>query len=200
MCTRPWRLGCLAACDLAAEVDLPAVVQLKRLLLQQAGAQLSHGGAGQEGQRQGDGAAADGRGGDVGEGASGEGEGQGEGEEAAGLSSNDAATCAFPLLAKRYAALGVDLSTCPPGGLRQQLEALGWEPSRPTLWVLEALIYYLPLEAAEKLLVELADSSAPGSRLAATCVDAELLEASRSGVPSGHVFKDLVGVGVRARG
>jgi hypothetical protein len=37
----------------------------------------------------------------------------------------------------------------------------------------------------------MAELSAPRSRLLLTCADAELLEASRSGVPPSHVFANL---------
>ncbi len=64
------------------------------------------------------------------------------------------AAAAFPLHCSSYAMVGADLSVVP---LREALVQLA-EPAQPfradlpTVWVLEAVIYYLPLEAADALL------------------------------------------------
>lgn len=161
MCTRPWRLACLAphACHVL-ELDLPHVVSLKQLLLQQAGAQLRHDHQDYHTHT------------------------TSHHQEAAAAGGSAAATQEaprprFPLFAARYGALGADLSDRTEGSLRQVLQGAGWDPGLPTLWVLEGLVYYMPLAAASQLLCDLAALSAPGSRLVATCIDTELLEASR---------------------
>ncbi|KXZ52571.1 hypothetical protein GPECTOR_9g615 [Gonium pectorale] len=167
MCTRPWRLGALSCCR-AIELDLPQVAEAKRAALAEAGAEIVRHDVRSVRQR------AEGGPGAV-------------------------APCAFPLHAHSYELIGVDLSVPADGGaaggggstLAAALAAHGHDPRVATLWVLEALLYYMPLAAADSLLGQLAAVSAPGSRLVATCVDGELLEASRSGVPKGHVFADL---------
>ncbi|GLC49977.1 hypothetical protein PLESTB_000329000 [Pleodorina starrii] len=118
----------------------------------------------------------------------------------------------FPLLAASYVCIGADLSDAATtnntaaaaggggggisasgggGGLAAALAGAGFDPATPTIWVLEALLYYMPLAAASELLCSLAGLSAAGSRLVVSCVDRELLEASWRGVPKGHVFADL---------
>lgn len=47
-----------------------------------------------------------------------------------------------------------------------ELDAAGFDRQRPTLWVVEALTFFLTAEQAGTLLRLLADASAPGSRLA----------------------------------
>jgi methyltransferase (TIGR00027 family) len=62
----------------------------------------------------------------------------------------------------------VDLRTVPidlrddwPGALRQA----GFHPDRPTAWVAEGLLAFLPPEAQDRLLDNITELSAPGSRL-----------------------------------
>ncbi|GIM10573.1 hypothetical protein Vretimale_14169 [Volvox reticuliferus] len=100
-------------------------------------------------------------------------------------------TPVFKLLAASYVCIGADLSAGKQGALAAALTDHGFDPAVPTIWVLEALLYYMPLAAASELLCQLAALSAPGSRLIATCVDLELLEASLKGVPKDHIFADL---------
>ncbi|PNW71476.1 hypothetical protein CHLRE_16g655900v5 [Chlamydomonas reinhardtii] len=171
MCTRAWRLRCLSRVSLL-ELDLPHMAALKRQLLAEAGAATVSGS---------DNSSCD----------------AGAGE--------DQQTAAFPLHAARYACIGADLSAvgadeATPGeaavaavaaALAAALKPHGFDPALPTVWVAEALLYYMPLPAAARLLAAAAALSAPGSRLVATVLDRELLEASRSGVDEGHVFKDL---------
>ncbi len=60
--------------------------------------------------------------------------------------------------------VGVDLRHDWPMGLR----AAGFDPTRPTAWIAEGLmIGYLPGDAQERLLGQMTELSAPGSRLAA---------------------------------
>ncbi|MGP3983170.1 class I SAM-dependent methyltransferase [Streptomyces sp. KR80] len=55
------------------------------------------------------------------------------------------------------------------------LERAGFDPSRPTLWVAEALTFFLTEEQAAGLLRLLASASAPGSRLALDILGRALL-------------------------
>ena len=121
-------------------------------------------------------------------------------------------TAAFPLRAARYACIGADLSAvgadeATPGeaavaavaaALAAALKPHGFDPALPTVWVAEALLYYMPLPAAARLLAAAAALSAPGSRLVATVLDRELLEASRSGVDEVRI--GLGGSAGRGRG
>ncbi|KAB2343414.1 class I SAM-dependent methyltransferase [Actinomadura rudentiformis] len=59
-------------------------------------------------------------------------------------------------------AIGTDLTGPWDGPLR----AAGWDPSVPTLWIVEGLLFYLPEDDARTLLARLASLSAPGSVLA----------------------------------
>ncbi|NUW30930.1 SAM-dependent methyltransferase [Nonomuraea sp. SMC257] len=59
-------------------------------------------------------------------------------------------------------AVGADLTGDWPAALR----AAGWDPSAPTLWVAEGLLFYLPEPAARLLLERVAQAAAPGSVLA----------------------------------
>ena len=46
----------------------------------------------------------------------------------------------------------------------------GFDPSRPTAWLAEGLLMYLPARAQDRLLALITESSAPGSRVAAEAV------------------------------
>jgi methyltransferase (TIGR00027 family) len=59
-------------------------------------------------------------------------------------------------------AIGTDLTGPWDGPLR----AAGWDPSAPTLWIVEGLLFYLPEDTARGLLAKLASLSAPGSTIA----------------------------------
>ena len=50
------------------------------------------------------------------------------------------------------------------------LAAAGFDPARPTAWIAEGLFGYLPPEAQDRLLDQITELSAPGSRLAAESV------------------------------
>jgi methyltransferase (TIGR00027 family) len=58
------------------------------------------------------------------------------------------------------------------------LASAGFDPSRPTAWIAEGLFGYLPPDAQDRLLDQITELSAPGSRLAA------------EGVPSHHQVDD----------
>jgi methyltransferase (TIGR00027 family) len=58
--------------------------------------------------------------------------------------------------------IGTDLT----GPWYESLRAAGWDPSAPTLWIVEGLLFYLPEDDARTLLTTLAAWSAPGSVLA----------------------------------
>lgn len=67
------------------------------------------------------------------------------------------------------------------------LKNAGFDPGRPTAWLAEGLLPYLPAEAERQLLDIVHDFSAPGSRIAIECIadarssmlDPELREASK---------------------
>ncbi|MES9538300.1 SAM-dependent methyltransferase [Actinomadura sp. NPDC000600] len=59
-------------------------------------------------------------------------------------------------------AVGADLT----GPWDERLRAAGWDPSVPTLWIVEGLLFYLAERDARTLLERLASLSAPGSVLA----------------------------------
>lgn len=58
-----------------------------------------------------------------------------------------------------------------PVDLRQDwpaaLTAAGFDPTRPTAWLAEGLLMYLPAEAQDRLFTNIGELSAPGSRIAA---------------------------------
>ncbi|MEV8603313.1 SAM-dependent methyltransferase [Streptomyces griseoviridis] len=57
----------------------------------------------------------------------------------------------------------------------QSLRASGYDPTRPSVWVLEGLLYYLPEDAVRRLLTRIAACSAPGSEIAADLVNTAAL-------------------------
>jgi methyltransferase (TIGR00027 family) len=59
-------------------------------------------------------------------------------------------------------AVAVDLRDDWPAALRQA----GFDPTQPTAWIAEGLLGYLPAEAQARLLDQLTEQSAPGSRFA----------------------------------
>lgn len=65
-------------------------------------------------------------------------------------------------------------------GLQRRLEAAGFDASRPTLWVVEGVTYYITLDANARLLSESAAASPAGSRLVATHIPRENLDANRA--------------------
>ncbi|MDT0470671.1 class I SAM-dependent methyltransferase [Streptomyces sp. DSM 41014] len=57
----------------------------------------------------------------------------------------------------------------------QSLRASGYDPTRPSVWVLEGLLYYLSEDAVRRLLTRIAACSAPGSEIAADLVNTAAL-------------------------
>lgn len=55
------------------------------------------------------------------------------------------------------------------------LEAAGYDPTVPSTWLLEGLLYYLPEPDAHRVLARVAAISAPGSRVAADIVNSAAL-------------------------
>ena len=64
--------------------------------------------------------------------------------------------------------IGIDLREDWPAALR----AAGFDPGTPTAWVAEGLLIYLPPEAQDRLLDQISELSAPGSRMGAEGVPA----------------------------
>lgn len=62
----------------------------------------------------------------------------------------------------------VDLRTDWPAALK----AAGFDPARPTAWIAEGLFGYLPPDAQDRLLDQMSELSAPGSRIGAEGVPA----------------------------
>lgn len=75
---------------------------------------------------------------------------------------------------------GADLAT---DDLDAVLERAGHDPARPTVWLWEAVVPYLPAEAVDATLAVLADRSAPGSRLLVTTVTPALFDPPVLGRP-----------------
>ena len=50
------------------------------------------------------------------------------------------------------------------------LKAAGFDPNRPTAWLAEGLLMYLPAEAQDRLFEQITELSAPGSRVSAEAV------------------------------
>ncbi|MEU9288116.1 SAM-dependent methyltransferase [Streptomyces sp. NPDC048275] len=59
------------------------------------------------------------------------------------------------------------------GDWRGALLAAGFDPGRPTAWLCEGLLFYLPPEAVESLIGTASELSAPGSTLGAECLNAD---------------------------
>ncbi|GAB4822265.1 hypothetical protein N2152v2_009311 [Parachlorella kessleri] len=85
---------------------------------------------------------------------------------------------AFPLKAKSWTALEADL--CSPGW-SQRLQAAGFDPSLPTVWVAEGLLMYLTQQEVDALLQEMAESSSQGSTLVVHQTGEELLQLLQQG-------------------
>lgn len=63
-------------------------------------------------------------------------------------------------------AVAIDLRQDWPAALR----AAGFDPARPTAWLAEGLLMYLPAEAQDRLFEQIGELSAPGSRISAEAV------------------------------
>eukprot|EP00195_Chlamydomonas_chlamydogama_P002951 CAMPEP_0202919996 /NCGR_PEP_ID=MMETSP1392-20130828/76624_1 /ASSEMBLY_ACC=CAM_ASM_000868 /TAXON_ID=225041 /ORGANISM="Chlamydomonas chlamydogama, Strain SAG 11-48b" /LENGTH=291 /DNA_ID=CAMNT_0049613471 /DNA_START=158 /DNA_END=1033 /DNA_ORIENTATION=+ len=157
--TRPWRLDFPAGSDVRwICVDFPNVMTAKHQLLAAAGAET----------------------------------GSRKQESANGERSHsmpEGSGCKWPLHCSSWHGLGLDLSDDNNvQELGARLEACGFRADIPTVWVIEAVLYYMPLEKAEQLLQTIAMLSTDAI-LVATCVDNELLEASRN--MEDHIFAKL---------
>jgi O-methyltransferase involved in polyketide biosynthesis len=101
-------------------------------------------------------------------------------------SSTEQGTAArFPLLVDSWRAVAADLSKV---SLSSCLGASGFNPSIPTVWLAEALLYYLTLDQACVLLADMRALSAPYSKLVATCIDRELHIADHERMDKRHYF------------
>ncbi|GAX79455.1 hypothetical protein CEUSTIGMA_g6896.t1 [Chlamydomonas eustigma] len=114
---------------------------------------------------------------------------------------NDCKNSKWPLKLSSWNGLGLDLSSI---SNRESVEEAArvleeslihhtsFDKSLPTVWILEAVLYYMPLPSAEVLLGALAclSRAAITGTLIATCIDTELLEASRK-MDAGHIFAQL---------
>ncbi|MEZ0364458.1 SAM-dependent methyltransferase [Mycobacterium sp. pUA109] len=69
--------------------------------------------------------------------------------------------------------VGIDLR----GDWAQELRASGFDETRPTAWIAEGLLMYLPPEAQDQLLDTVTALSAPGSRVATDDIDAAAMTA-----------------------
>ncbi|MFI0817980.1 SAM-dependent methyltransferase [Streptomyces sp. NPDC021098] len=58
---------------------------------------------------------------------------------------------------------------------KDSLRAAGYRPDQPSLWLLEGLLYYITEEQTRQLLANVAELTAPGSRVAADLVSATAL-------------------------
>ena len=76
--------------------------------------------------------------------------------------------------------------------LESLLTGAGFRRDVRTVFIMEAVLYYMPLPRAEVLLGALAELSGGKSEgtLLATCVNSELLQASRD-MAAGHIFAQL---------
>ncbi|MFD0313533.1 SAM-dependent methyltransferase [Streptomyces flavalbus] len=61
----------------------------------------------------------------------------------------------------------------PATGWREELLATGFEPRRPTAWLCEAPMYFLPPRAVADIVGTMTELSAPGSTFGAECVSTE---------------------------
>lgn len=159
--TRPWRLMFPPGEVHWICMDLPEVITMKQTLLGQAGAQTVPRARAPVGSR------------------------------------TAPSTATWPLKCTSWQGVGQDLSALNSSSgvdatavLTAALEKTGFDPGMPTVWILEAVLYYMPLDKAESLLVSLASLSSALSTMIATCVDSELLEASRN-LDAGHIFAQL---------
>lgn len=125
--TRPWRL-CFPPGVACFDLDQPGVMQLKQQLLAQAGAQLSHPLPQPPTSQLRPNPT------------------QQHAPQAVGQPQQQAAATqgavSHPLTCSSYAAVSADLSQKELG---QVLAAAGFQQQVPTVWVAEALLYYLPL-------------------------------------------------------
>lgn len=84
----------------------------------------------------------------------------------------------FPLsLARTHASVAANVAK---RDWLARLSDAGHDFARPTVWVLEGLLYYLSQEACQEVLRQCAGASAPGSRLVASAVNGASLARARA--------------------
>ena len=89
----------------------------------------------------------------------------------------------FPLsLARTHVAVHANLAS---KGWARKLADAGHDPNRPTVWVLEGLLYYLAPDVVDRVLRECRACSASGSRLVASAVNRASLRRARDGGKKG---------------
>ena len=89
----------------------------------------------------------------------------------------------FPLsLARTHVAVHANLAS---KGWARKLADAGHDPNRPTVWVLEGLLYYLAPDVVDRVLRECRACSASGSRLVASAVNRASLRRAREGGKKG---------------
>jgi O-methyltransferase involved in polyketide biosynthesis len=146
MDTRPWRLRPPPGCRVAwFDVDMPSIARLKKERLAAAEAATGPGRA---------------------------------------TAAADASDPAFPLMYDSYCLMGANLATTSlsdvfmqRGSVNDQMSApavvssVAFNPMLPTVWVLEAVIYYMPLDAASRLLQARAWLAIPQTPLTARSLD-----------------------------
>lgn len=73
------------------------------------------------------------------------------------------------------------------GGWQERLTSAGFDPARPSAWLVEGLLIYLAREEAARLLTEVGELAAPGSRLSLERGDAAatLIDQTRRASPRG---------------
>ena len=89
----------------------------------------------------------------------------------------------YPLCCKSWSGVSLDLEE--QGWTNKLIEA-GFDPSLPTCWVLEGLLYYLEPSAVPSILCEAAQVSSPGSTIFASIVSYEFVEELKTR----EVYKD----------
>lgn len=67
--------------------------------------------------------------------------------------------------------VGIDLREDWP----KALEAAGWNPGVPTMWIAEGLFYYLPEDGAREMLARIAELAAPGDILSGDLVSRQTM-------------------------
>ncbi|KAL4427614.1 hypothetical protein ABPG75_001703 [Micractinium tetrahymenae] len=162
--TRPWRLP-FSSNVAWLDVDLPAVLEEKTALLAAAGAEIHPPELHCDLRKQPAGAAGGGGGGSGGHGA---GHGGGHGGAPAGAAQH-------PLRVGSYSPVVCHMLK---GNLAEVLQAHGWDPAQPTIWVAFALIYYLDGRAVNLVMksVQAASAAAPCSAFVGTIMNAGMVE------------------------
>ncbi len=96
-------------------------------------------------------------------------------------------------------AIGVDLAQ----PWQDALLAAGFDAARPAVWLLEGFLFYIPTDTLTRLLGDVADFAAPGSRLGCDVINSDMLTSplthawvemqAQSGAPWIGVLDDPIG-------